>query len=400
MENRRILIGLSGGIACYKSCELVSCLVRSGAEVRVVMTGNAARFVGPVTLQALSGNPVRSDIFSPIDPGGIEHVSLAEFAEVFVISPATADCLAKLAHGIADDLLSTTYLACDCPVLAVPAMNTVMYEHPATQANLAVLEARGVHLMLPESGRLACGTEGVGRLPGFERIVERIEHLLCGSDSLAGLTVLVSAGPTREALDPVRYLTNASSGKMGFAVAASASRMGAAKVNLVTGPCSLPTPHGVSRHDVVSADQMYKAVSRLLPSADLLVMAAAVSDFTPLRPARKKMKKGGSDSLTLELKKTRDILAYCSSNRKPGAVVVGFALETENDLDNAAVKLRKKKLDYIVVNNALEPGSGPGSDTNRVTVLGSDGTRLELPVLTKRQVAEKLLELIAGKRDK
>jgi len=395
LENRRILIGLSGGIACYKTCELVSCLVQAGAEVRVVMTANARRFVGPVTLQALSGHTVYCDTFSPVAPGGIDHVPLAEFAEIFVITPATANCLAKLAHGIADDLLSTTFLACDCPVLAVVAMNTKMYENPATQANLALLEARGVQLMHPESGRLACGTEGVGRLPDRQRIAEKIACILGGSNELAGRTVLVTAGPTREALDPVRYLSSASSGKMGFAVASAAVRMGAEKVHLVTGPSELPTPVEVIRQDVTSAAQMHAAVKPLLGSADLVVMSAAVSDFTPLSPSRSKIKKDESSGLTLELKQTPDILAYCSKNRKPGAVVVGFALETENELEHASAKLRKRKLDYIVVNNALEAGSGPGEDTNRVTILSADGTSLELPLLEKSRVAERLLELVA-----
>ena len=400
LENRRILVGLSGGVACYKTCELVSRLVQSGAEVRVVMTENARRFVGPVTLQSLSGHPVYYDTFSPVVPGGIDHVRLAEFAEILVITPATANCLAKLAHGIADDLLTTTYLACECPVLGVVAMNTSMYEHPATRANIAALEARGVHLMHPESGRLACGTEGVGRLPDRERIMEKISSILGGSSRLAGRKVLVTAGPTREALDPVRYLTNSSSGKMGFAVASAAVRMGADEVRLVTGPSDLPTPSGVIRQDVVSANQMFRAVKSLLASSDLLVMTAAVSDFTPRAPSRSKIKKDKSSGLTLELKKTPDILAHCSKNRKPGAIVAGFALETDNDLEQALIKLRRKKLDYIVVNNALEAGSGPGSDTNRVTVLSSDGSRLEWPLLEKHQVAERLLELIARRLEK
>ena len=400
LENRRILIGLSGGIACYKTCELVSHLVQLGADVRVVMTENARQFVGPVTLRALSGHSVYCDTFSPVDPGGIDHVRLAEFAEIFVITPATANCLAKMAHGIADDLLSTAYLACECPVLAVVAMNAKMYEHPATRANLAVLKDQGVYLMHPEIGHLACGTEGVGRLPDRERIVEKIAFILSGSNKLAGRTVLVTAGPTREALDPIRYLTNSSTGKMGFAIAATAVRLGADKVHLVSGSSQLPTPLGVIRHDVVSASHMYQAMKRLLPLSDLLVMAAAVGDFTPRTPSLTKIKKDKSSGLTLELKKTPDILAYCSKNRKPGSLVVGFALETENDLDLAALKLRRKKLDYIVFNNALESGSGPGADTNRVTILSADGSQLELPELDKLEVAETLLELIAQRFNK
>jgi phosphopantothenoylcysteine decarboxylase / phosphopantothenate---cysteine ligase len=395
LENRRILVGLSGGIACYKTCELISYLVQSGAEVRVVMTENARRFVGPVTLQALSGHHVYCDTFSNVDPAGIDHVRLADFAELFVITPATANCLAKLAHGIADDLLSTTYLACDCPVLAVVAMNTNMYQHPATQANMSILESRGVHLMHPESGRLACGTEGVGRLPGRDRIFEKISHILGGSKKLDGLTVMVTAGPTREAIDPVRFLSNSGSGKMGFAVASAAVRMGAKKVHLVAGPGDLPTPDGVFRQDVVSAAQMFDAVKVLLSSTDILVMTASVSDFTPTSLSESKIKKGESNKISLDLKKTQDILSYCSRHRKPGSSIVGFALETDNDIDNATLKLRNKNLDLIVVNNACEPGSGPGSDTNRVTILSSDGSKLELPLMAKYQVAEQLLDLVA-----
>ncbi len=394
---RRILVGLSGGIACYKSCDLVSRLVQAGAEVRVVMTRNACEFVAPLTLQALSGHPVYTDTFAPADPGGIDHVRLADFAELLVIVPATANILAKMAHGIADDLLSTSYISCDCPTLAVVAMNTRMYEHPATRENLELLERRGVHLLHPESGYLACGTEGKGRLPDRERIMEKIAQLLGASDTLAGLNVLVTAGPTREALDPVRYITNPSSGRMGFALARAAVRLGAARVELVSGPVELDTPPGVERTDIVSAEELFAAVQARAPQADLVVMAAAVGDWTPSEPQAHKIKKSSPDAeLTLHLRQSPDSLAWAAAHRKPGATVVGFAVETQSEAANALDKLRRKGLDLIVVNNPLEAGAGFGVQTNRVTVLDAAGGKTELPLLDKAEVAVRVLELAAG----
>lgn len=401
IQKRRILVGLSGGIACYKACDLVSRLVRLGAEVRVVMTGNATRFVGPVSLQALSGSPVYTDTFEPVDPGGIDHIRLAEFAEIFVILPATANVLAKMAHGLADDLLSTTYIACNCPVLAAAAMETKMYNHPATQANLKLLEKRGVHLIHPETGYLASGKKGVGRLPGRDRIIERIALVLGVGSNLAGKSVLVTAGSTREALDPVRYLTNPSTGKMGFAIARAAVRMGARDVHLVTGPAELDTPFGVERHDVISAADMLKAVKPLAGKADLVVAAAAVGDFAPGKVSIKKLKKSAlGGKITLPLVQTPDILDYASKNRKKGAVVVGFAVETDKEIQNAMEKLKKKALDYIVVNNPRHRGAAFGAETNRVVILDAGGNRLELPLMSKDELAGRLLELVSGKQEK
>ena len=401
IQNRRILVGLSGGIACYKGCDLVSRLVQLGAEVRVVMTGNATRFVGPLSLQALCGSPVYTDTFDPVDPGGIDHIRLADFAEIFVILPATANVLAKMAHGLADDLLSTTYLACTCPVLAAAAMETRMYEHPATQANLKLLEKRGVGILHPETGYLASGKKGVGRLPGRDRIIERIALLLGAGSSLAGKTVLVTAGPTREALDPVRYLTNPSTGKMGFAIARAAVRMGAEHVHLVAGPSGLDTPFEVERHDVVSAADMLAAVKPLAGKADLVVAAAAVGDFAPEKVSKNKLKKSArGEKLTLPLSQTTDILAYASKNRKKGAVVVGFAVETDKEIRNATEKLEKKALDYIVVNNPLGKGAGFAADTNRALILDSAGNRVDLPLISKDELAGRLLEIVTGKAKK
>ncbi len=399
LAGRRILVGLSGGIACYKTCDLVSQLAQSGAEVRVVMTRNACEFVRPLTLQALSGNPVYTETFTPAEPGGIDHVRLADFAEILVISPATADILAKMAHGLADDLLSTTYISCACPTLAVAAMNTRMYEHPATRANLEILERRGVYVMHPESGYLACGTEGAGRLPGRERIMEMIEHVLYGGETLRGLNVLVTAGPTREAIDPVRYISNPSSGRMGFALARAAARLGASSVELVSGPVCLETPPGVKRTDVVSAEDMFEAVKTLAPRADLVVMAAAVGDWMPEEVRSGKIKKSGPDEgLTLELKQTPDCLAWASEHRKKDSTVVGFAVETSEEEKNALEKLRRKKLDLVVVNNPLQEGAGFGGETNRVTVLDARGGKTELPLLCKDEVAGRVLEMALKER--
>ncbi|MCE5270746.1 bifunctional phosphopantothenoylcysteine decarboxylase/phosphopantothenate--cysteine ligase CoaBC [bacterium] len=395
---RRILVGLSGGIACYKSCDLVSRLVQAGAEVRVLMTRNACEFVAPLTLQALSGHPVYTGTFAPADPGGIDHVRLADFAELLVVIPATANILAKMAHGIADDLLSTTYISCDCPTLAVVAMNTRMYEHPATRANLELLKRRGVHLLHPESGYLACGTEGTGRLPDRERIMEKIAQVLGAAETLEGLIVLVTAGPTREALDPVRYISNPSSGRMGFALARAAVRLGAARVELITGPVSLDTPLGVERMDIVSAEQLFAAVQARAPQADIVVMAAAVGDWTPEGPQAHKIKKSSPDAeLTLRLRQSPDSLAWAAQHRKSGATVVGFAVETADEERNALDKLRRKGIDLIVVNNPLEMGAGFAVQTNRVTVLDSAGARTELPLLDKDEVAARVLELAAAR---
>ena len=396
LRDKRILVGLSGGIACYKACDLVSRLVQLGASVRVVMTRNAARFVGPLTLQALSGAPVHTDMFEPAGQDSLDHLRLVEFAQVFVIVPATANILAKLAQGLADDLLSTCFLAAGCPVLVAPAMESKMYLNPATQANLALLESRGVHILHPESGHLASGAEGVGRLPDRERIIEKIASILGAGDCLKGKTVLVTAGPTREALDPVRYLSNYSSGRMGFALARAAARLGAKKVHLVSGPASLPTPLGVFRHDITTAAEMLAAVKPLAAKCDLVLAAAAVSDFAPETFAPQKLKKGALKN-SLKLVRTPDILEYISKNRKPGAVLVGFALETENELENGREKLRRKTLDFIVVNNPLHKGAGFGGETNRVAVLDAAGGETDLPLMSKEELAGRLLELAAGR---
>ncbi len=390
---KRIVLGLSGGIACYKVCDLASRLVRLGARVRVVMTGSATRFVGAVTLRALTGEPVYTDTFGAQEPGGIDHVRLAEFAELLVIAPATANTLAKMAHGIADDLLSTTCLSCPAPVLVAPAMEARMWRHPATRANIELLQSRGVHLVPPAAGRLASGASGEGRLPDREVLVSHIAALLGGGSLLSGKTVLVTAGPTRERIDPVRFISNPSSGRMGFALAAAAARQGARKVYLVSGPVTLPTPPGVERIDIADADQLLREVQALAGRADLVLAAAAVGDYAPREASRHKLKKENSEELILKLRRTPDVLAWLSSNRKKDAVVVGFAVETEREEEHARAKLERKGLDLVVLNNPTQPGAGFGVETNKVTVLGPGGFKRELALMSKDELADRLLEL-------
>ena len=394
LKDRRILVGMSGGISCYKTCDLVSWLTAAGAEVRVVMTENAKKFVSPITLQALCGNEVYHDFWNPVDKSGVDHIRMADFAEIFIITPATANILAKMAHGIADDLLSTTYVASDCIKLAVVAMNTRMYNHPATKDNLKTLERHGVNLMHPETGRLACGTVGVGRLPERDRIIEKIAQLLGAGRELEGKTVLVTAGPTHERIDPVRYLGNDSSGLQGFAIARAAKRMGADKVYLVSGPVSFDDPLDVETCRVESAGQMRDKCLELAPQADLIVMAAAVADFRPKEEKNKKIKRSGTTGMSLELEANPDILAELSQKRKKGALVCGFALETDSAIENAGEKLAKKNLDFIALNPAGVPGAGPGEPTNRLTVISGSGNNVELTQADKDEVAENLLKII------
>lgn len=396
IQGRNVLLGLTGGIACYKVCDLASRLTQLGASVRTILTENAARFVGPATLRALTGNPVYTATFGEVEPGGLDHVQLAGFAEILVIAPATANILAKMAHGLADDLLSTTCLSCQAPIVVVPAMETHMWEHPATRDNMALLKKRGVRILEPESGRLASGASGTGRLPERETIIELIARVLGERQDLHGRTVLVTAGPTREYLDPVRFISNPSSGRMGFALARAAVRLGAREVHLVTGPVSLATPLDVVRRDVTGADQMLAAVRKLAARADLVVAAAAVGDWAPVKTAGRKIKKTGRGGrLALELRETPDVLEYLSKKRKKGAVVAGFAVETEAEVSGARAKLEKKGLDLVVLNNPLEKGAGFGGDTNRVTLIEAGGGKVDLPLMSKDELAERILEKAA-----
>jgi len=396
LDGRRVLLGLSGGIACYKACEVVRMLAQAGARVQVVMTAGAQQFVTPLTLQALSGRPVATDTFSLTQESEIGHIRLADEAEVVVLAPATANLLAKLAHGIADDLLTTVLLATRAPVLAAPAMNVHMWEHAATQANIRLLTERAVAFAGPGVGSLACGYEGPGRLAEPAEIVEAIEGVLAPKD-LRGERVLVSAGPTREAVDPVRYLSNHSSGKMGYAVARVARRRGA-EVVLVSGPSELPAPPGVRTRMASSTAEMARALEEEFRSASILVMAAAVADYRPRRPAPRKMKKSAA-SLSLDLERTEDILAGLAA-RKGRRLVVGFAAETNDVAQEARRKLREKRLDLIVANDVTAPGAGFGSDTNVVQLIDAAGETQALPVLPKEEVAGRILDWVVARRER
>ncbi|MCW5891851.1 MAG: bifunctional phosphopantothenoylcysteine decarboxylase/phosphopantothenate--cysteine ligase CoaBC [bacterium] len=388
------MVALTGGIACYKACEVVRLLVQAGAETRVIMTAGAREFVTPLTLQTLSGHPVATDTFDLGQESQIGHIRLADEADVVLIAPATANAIAKATHGIADDLLGTVLLATRAPVVVAPAMNVNMWEHPATRENVERLRARGVHVVGPGSGMLACGWEGAGRLAEPAAVVEAV-HVALTPQDLAGEHVLVSAGPTREAVDPVRYLSNHSSGKMGFALARVARRRGAT-VTLVAGPTALPPPPGVTCVHVESAREMAEALDAAWPRATVLVMAAAVADYAPARPAAQKMKKADT-ALTLPLARTRDILTSLAA-RKGRRIVVGFAAETQHLAAEARRKLRSKRLDLIVGNDVTAPGAGFGSDTNVVHLFDAAGGDVALPVLAKDEVAGRILDWVASRR--
>ena len=389
-DGRRILLGVSGGIAAYKSGWLSRLLSLAGAEVDVVMTRAATEFVGPVTFEGLTGRAVHTDIFAR--GRALDHIHLAREADAVVVAPATADFMARAAHGRSDDLLAACLLATEAPVLIVPAMNDRMWAHPQTRANAAHLREIGYQLLEPEEGMLAAGEgSGPGRMPEPETIFAYVGRLLEKRD-LSGRNVVVTAGATREPLDPVRFISNRSSGKMGMALAAAAWRRGA-NVTLVAGAVEIPLPAGVSLVRIETTDEMADAVARVLPSADALIMAAAPADFRPERMAEQKIKKSSSPE-SLSLAPTRDILATTAPCRRAGAVVVGFALETENLLANARQKLESKSLDLIVANSATEEGSAFGADTNRVTFIGRDGGAEELSLRPKSEVADAILDRV------
>jgi phosphopantothenoylcysteine decarboxylase/phosphopantothenate--cysteine ligase len=387
----RVLIGVSGGIAAYKVCELVRSLRAADHEVRVVTTEHALRFVSPLTLQTLSGHPVRSDLFSLTGESEISHIELADWAEAAVVVPATANVIAKLAAGIADDLLTTVFLATRAPVIVAPAMNVNMYRHPATQTNLDTLAKRSVAIVGPDVGELACGWEGEGRLVDPERVVAAIERVL-GPDRLCGEVVVVTAGPTSEAIDPVRVISNRSSGKMGFALAAEAVRRGA-EVILVAGPSAERTPIGAERIDVESAEEMREAVLGVLDRATIVIKAAAVADYRVEEKLARKLKKG-PDRLQLSLVPTPDILAELGE-RKGGRMLVGFAAETDDVLQNAREKLLRKGCDLIVANDVSGTRAGIGTDLNEVSIIGPDpGEVVFVAEAPKEEVARRILDRV------
>jgi len=394
LDGKTVVVGVSGGIACYKACEVVRLLVAAGARVRVVMTAAAQRFVTPLTFQTLAGQPVATDTFDLTQESEIGHIRLADEADAIAIAPATANVIAKLATGLADDLLTTVLLVARAPVVLAPAMNVHMWEHPTVQENLARLVARGAHVVGPTSGWLACGYEGTGRLAEPDDIVEEILRALAPQD-LAGERVLVSAGPTQEAIDPVRYLSNRSSGKMGYAIARVARRRGA-EVTLVTGPTALRPPAGVQVVSVTTAEEMARAVQAAFASATVVIMGAAVADYRPRRTLDRKLKKAGQP-LTLDLEANPDILRRLST-RKGRRLLVGFAAETNDLVSEARRKLADKRLDLIVGNDVTAPGAAFGGDTNVVHLIDAAGQEEALPVLAKEEVAERILDWVAAHR--
>jgi len=388
----RVLLGVSGGIAAYKACELVRQLAQRGHEVRIVATPHALEFVSALTLQTLSGAPVRHELLAASAESEISHIQLADWAEVFAVAPATANVLAKLAQGIADDLLTTVALACRAPLVLAPAMNVNMYRHPATQANLDLLAKRGARIVGPGAGELACGWVGEGRLVELDAIVAGIEGAVT-EPTLRGEVVLVSAGPTAEPIDPVRVITNRSSGKMGFAVAEAAARRGA-EVILVAGPAALPTPHGVARIDVETAREMREAVLGALERATIVVLAAAVADYAPVRAEDRKLKREKADALTLELVRNPDILAEVVQKRGT-RTIVGFAAETDHLLENARGKLARKGCDLIVANDVSRSDIGFDVDRNEVVIVGPGPDELrEIPAGPKSEIAARILERV------
>lgn len=397
LRGKHVLLGVTGGIAAYKACELASALIKQHADVHVVMTENATKFVTPLTFDALTHNRTVVDTFDRQHSYEIEHISLADQTDLCMIAPASADVIAKLACGIADDMLTTTVLACTCKKLVAPAMNSNMYNNPATRRNLRQLEEDGWEVIGPDSGRLACGAVGKGKLVSPETLLEAVDHAIAQPKDMKGLRVLVTAGPTREALDPVRYLTNHSSGKMGYAIAAAAAQRGA-RVTLVTGPTCLRRPGYMKVVEIQSAADMYEKVTAAAPDQDLIIKAAAVADFRPAVVAEEKIKKlGKEDRPTLDLEKTRDILAYLGAHKQAGQILCGFSMETEHMVENSLRKLEKKNLDLIAANNVKEAGAGFEVDTNRLTLIMQDHQK-SLPLLSKYEAANALLtELLALK---
>ena len=395
LENKKIVIGVTGSIAAYKIAGLCSMLKKKKADVTVIMTQNATNFINPITFETLTGNKCLIDTFDRNFQYDVEHVELAKAAEVFLIAPASANVIAKAAHGIADDMLTTTLLAATCPKLFAPAMNTRMYQNPITQDNLQILKKYGMKVITPASGYLACGDTGEGKMPEVEELYDNIIDALTPKD-LTGYNVLVTAGPTREKIDPVRFISNHSTGKMGYAIAKQAGMRGA-KVTLVSGPVALEAPKGVEVVPVVSAKDMADAVWERADKMDMIIKAAAVADYRPVTTYEDKVKKSGDD-MNIALERTDDILAHLGKNKKEGQILCGFSMETKDMLENSKVKLKKKNLDVIVANNLKVAGAGFGTDTNIVTLITKDEVK-ELPILSKEEVADRILSFLLGLKD-
>lgn len=391
LQGKTVVLGVTGGIAAYKMPNLASALVKLGCNVQVLMTQNATQFITAVTFETLTGNKALVDTFDRNFSFQVEHIAVADQADLVMIAPATANVIAKLAHGLADDMLTTTVLACNCPKIVVPAMNTKMYENPVTQDNLNTLRRYGWEVVEPASGYLACGAVGKGKLPEPEVLLQVILHDLAHEKDMVGKKVLVTAGPTQEALDPVRYLTNHSSGKMGYAIAQAAARRGA-QVTLVSGPVALKRLPYVETVDVVSAQEMFEAAAVRAAEQDILIKAAAVADYRPMMVAEDKMKKS-DDALSIPLERTQDILGWLGQHRRPGQFLCGFSMETQNMVENSRKKLEKKQVDMIAANNLKVEGAGFGVDTNLLTLITKDGLD-ELPLVTKEEAADLLLDRI------
>lgn len=395
LSGKTIVLGVTGGIACFKAAALASMLKKQHADVQVLMTENATKFVTPLTFEQLTGNKALVDTFDRNFVHSVEHIAVADRADFVLIAPATANIIAKLAHGLADDMLTTTVLACRCKKAIAPAMNTGMLENPVTQDNIETLRRYGWEIVEPAEGRLACGTSGKGRLPEPDALLAVCLHALAHEKDMTGLRVLVTAGPTQEAIDPVRYLTNHSSGRMGYAIAKAAANRGAA-VTLVSGPTALEKPAYVETVDVVTAQQMYDAVTALAPDMDVVIKAAAVADYRPVSIADNKLKKNDED-LSIPLERTKDILGTLGANKRPGQFLCGFSMETENMLENSRAKLAKKNLDMIAANNVKQEGAGFAVDTNILTLITEDG-ETALPLMSKDAAADALLDAIQNHR--
>lgn len=395
LKGKTILLGVTGGIAAYKSASLASRLVKSGAEVRVIMTEHATNFINPITFETLTGHKCITDTFDRNFEFQVEHVSLAKKADVIMVAPATANVIAKLARGLADDMLTTTILASHAPKLIVPAMNTGMYENPVTQDNLNLCRKYGMKVIEPATGHLACGDDGKGKMPEPEILFEHILSCCACEKDMDGLKVLVTAGPTQEAVDPVRFLTNHSSGRMGYSIAKACMLRGA-EVTLVTGPTALTPPLFVNVVPVISAKDMFNAVTSRSNDMDIIIKAAAVADYRPAEVSDQKVKKS-DDALSLALERTDDILKYLGEHKKPGQFLCGFSMETENMLENSRKKLKKKHLDMIAANNLKVPGAGFETTTNVITIITPDSVK-ELELMSKEDAAFRLLDEILARR--
>ena len=389
LKGKTVLLGVTGGIAAYKAAALASALVKQRAVVEVVMTKNATEFIAPLTFEQLTGRKVMVDTFDRNYIHQVEHISLAQRTDLVIIAPATANICAKLAHGLADDMLTTTVLACHCPKLIAPAMNTNMYENPVTQDNLDTLRHYGWDVITPANGRLACGAVGAGKLPEPEELLQHILRHLAFPNDLKGKHFLISAGPTQESIDPVRYLTNHSTGKMGYALARMAMLRGA-DVTLVSGPTSLTPPPFVRFVPIVAAQEMFEAVTANASQADFIFMAAAVADYTPAQYSDDKIKKQDGD-MQISLKRTQDILGFLGANRKENQIICGFSMETRDLLENSRAKLQKKNIDMICANNLKVPGAGFGVDTNVITIITQNDT-IALPLQSKEEAANVIID--------